>query len=112
MQTEVTVLDAQGDEMTKVSSGADGRFAVTLDPGTYTLVAVLPSGGPPSAAPVTVTVVAHAFVLPRAVDPAEVVAEAEIAELRLFDESEASALPLAPLSHVLLPLVWRGTASA
>ena len=58
------------------------------------------------------TVVAHAFVLPRAVDPAEVVAEAEIAELRWFDESEASALPLAPLSHVLLPLVWRGTASA
>jgi hypothetical protein len=61
MQTEVRVLDAQGEEVTKVPSGADGRFTVTLDPGTYTLVAALPSGGPPSAQPVTVTVVAHAF---------------------------------------------------
>ena len=62
MQVEVRVLDSNDDEVRKVRSGADGRFAVTLDPGTYTLVAVLTAGGgPPSAQPVTVTVVAHAF---------------------------------------------------
>lgn len=62
MQTEVRVLGPDGMEVAKVPSGADGRFTVTLDPGTYTLIPVLPGdGGPPSAQPVAVTVVAHSF---------------------------------------------------
>jgi 8-oxo-dGTP diphosphatase len=52
------------------------------------------------------TVVAEVFVLPRAVDPAEVTAAAEIAELRWISEAEASTLPLAPLSVALLPTAW------
>ncbi len=62
MQTEVRVLDEQGTEVAKAHSGADGRFTVPLDPGKYTLVAVLPAGGgSQSAQPVAVTVIPHAF---------------------------------------------------
>lgn len=53
-----------------------------------------------------VTVVAEVFAVPSAVSPDEVSAAAEIAELRWVGESEASALPLAPLSLHLLPLAW------
>ncbi|MFG6446568.1 NUDIX domain-containing protein [Microbacterium sp. P07] len=52
------------------------------------------------------TVVAHAFAVPSPVAPADVAAGAEIDELRWFSAAEASVLPLAPLSLVLLPLVW------
>lgn len=52
------------------------------------------------------TVVAHAFAVPTRVAAADVAAGAEIDELRWFSAAEASGLPLAPLSYVLLPLVW------
>jgi 8-oxo-dGTP pyrophosphatase MutT (NUDIX family) len=52
------------------------------------------------------TVVAHAFAVPTRVAPDDVAAGAEIDELRWFAAAESSALPLAPLSRVLLPLVW------
>ena len=51
------------------------------------------------------TVVAEAFAL--TAEPEEVIAQAEIEELRWVRPEEASALPLAPLSvHFLLPLTW------
>lgn len=62
MQIEVRIIDEHGAEIAKAQSGADGRFTVMLDPGTYELVAVLPAGGGSrSAQPVTVTVSAHSF---------------------------------------------------
>jgi 8-oxo-dGTP pyrophosphatase MutT (NUDIX family) len=52
------------------------------------------------------TVVAHAFAVPTRVAPEDVAAGAEIDELRWFGAAEAPTLTLAPLSHVLLPIVW------
>jgi 8-oxo-dGTP pyrophosphatase MutT (NUDIX family) len=50
------------------------------------------------------TVVAEVFAV--TAETGGAVARAEIAELRWISESEASALPLAPLSLEVLPLVW------
>ena len=55
------------------------------------------------------TVVAHAFRVREPVTASDVTIGAEIEELRWFGEAEAAVLPLAPLSHVLLPLVWGGS---
>lgn len=52
------------------------------------------------------TVVAHAFAVPGAVAPEAIVAAAEIDEARWLAASEVRTVPLAPLSVVLLPLVW------
>jgi hypothetical protein len=44
----------------RVKSGADGRFSVSLEPGTYVIRAAA-TQSPPSLTPVTVTVEAHRF---------------------------------------------------
>jgi hypothetical protein len=62
MAATILVQDADGAEVTRVQSGADGRFKVDLPPATYTLVG-LPTGpgGLPRPIPVTVTVAAGAY---------------------------------------------------
>lgn len=57
--TRIRVV-ADGRLVTTVTSGADGRFHVTLDPGRYTLEPEA-KPGPPSAGPVDVTVKADTF---------------------------------------------------
>ena len=51
------VQDAFGNDLLTVQSGEDGFFAVSLEPGQYTLVPLSPSPGvPPYGVPQTVTV--------------------------------------------------------
>ncbi len=58
----VAVQDPTGAEVTRFTSGSDGRFQVSLPPGTYTLVEVPRSQGAfPTLKPVTVTVVAGQY---------------------------------------------------
>ena len=58
---EVQMLQG-GDVVAAVRSDADGRFTVALDPGHYTLQAVVEAGGPGmSAKPVDVTVTSGEF---------------------------------------------------
>lgn len=62
--TTLLVLDAAGAEAARLTTAPDGRFAVALPPGTYTVVpATVPaaSGRDPRAAPQTVTVTAGAL---------------------------------------------------
>jgi hypothetical protein len=59
----VAVLDAGGSEITRFTSGSDGRFRLPLPPGIYRLEEVVASpGSPPSLKPVTVTVSSGAYV--------------------------------------------------
>lgn len=52
----------EGDLVDTVRSGADGRFRIALEPGSYRLEPLSPGEGvPPSAAPVDVTVEPGAF---------------------------------------------------
>ena len=56
------VVKRDGDEVTTVESGKDGRFRVALEPGDYALEASGPNpGAPPTARPVSFTVKPHAF---------------------------------------------------
>ncbi len=56
------VVTRDGEEVTTVKSGEDGRFRVVLEPGEYVLEPVGPSpGSPPTARHVPVTVKPHAF---------------------------------------------------
>lgn len=58
---EVQMLQG-GDVVATVRSDSDGRFTVALDPGHYTLQAVVEAGGPGmSAKPVDVTVTSGEF---------------------------------------------------
>jgi len=59
----VQVKDASGDVITTVSSGDDGRFTVSLAPGSYVLQGLSPTPGKPFpiAGTVTATVQAHRF---------------------------------------------------
>jgi hypothetical protein len=57
----ITIETPGGDAVAEVRSGSDGTFAVRLRAGTYRLVPHSPEGSPfPSAAPLTVSVVANA----------------------------------------------------
>lgn len=51
----VSASDADG-EVARVETDDDGRFRMPLAPGSYTLVAVVEGGGPPTAKPETVRV--------------------------------------------------------
>ncbi len=55
----LVVQDTTGTEVASVQSGADGRFAVSLPAGSYTLIAQAPAGQmlprPPAPIPVTLT---------------------------------------------------------
>jgi hypothetical protein len=62
MAATLVVHDAGGAEVTRVQSGADGRFKVDLPPATYTLVGL--ASGPsrfPRPIPTTVTVTAGSY---------------------------------------------------
>lgn len=62
-QSEIRVEDASGLRLTQFQTEPTGRFRVELAPGNYTLVPLSPNdGGPPSAAPVPVTVPSGRFV--------------------------------------------------
>lgn len=56
----VVATNAETGERTSVRTGGDGRFAIALDPGTYELT-IRSDGGPPTARPQTVSVVAGAY---------------------------------------------------
>jgi hypothetical protein len=56
VSTDVIVKGGGGDIVTKVHSGSDGRFEVSLAPGTYVLEPVVSDTGMMSAKPVSVTV--------------------------------------------------------
>lgn len=60
---EIVVRRAgDGDIVTTVRSGADGRFEVALEPGRYRLEPVSPNGGaPPAAAAIEAEVAAGAY---------------------------------------------------
>jgi hypothetical protein len=49
------------DVVAQVSTDDQGRFEVSLDPGIYTITAVIDAGGPPSAVPQEVTVAQDRF---------------------------------------------------
>jgi hypothetical protein len=53
----IAIVDGAGRVVAAVSSGADGRFRVALEPGTYSLRPE--SAGPGPHAPVQTAVVAH-----------------------------------------------------
>ena len=62
LAAEVTIVErGSGKVVASVRSDKDGRFAVRLDPGDYTLSPVVPRGGIGSGKPVDVTVQPHAF---------------------------------------------------
>jgi hypothetical protein len=46
----------EGGRTYEIATDADGRFAIDLPPGTYTVVAVTVSSGPPTAVPQAVSV--------------------------------------------------------
>jgi hypothetical protein len=58
----LVILDANGDPVARVVSGADGRFEVVLAPGDYQIQPENGQDGVPSASPQTVTVVPDEFV--------------------------------------------------
>ena len=61
-QTTLTVLTLDGQEVTRFSSDAEGKFEVNLPPGDYVLHPDLPAGRPiPSAADVPFTVIPNEF---------------------------------------------------
>jgi len=61
-QATIVVQDDAGHEVTRASSGKDGRFSIELTPGRYTLVARSPNGVmPPHASDQTVDVLAGAY---------------------------------------------------
>jgi hypothetical protein len=51
-----TVRATRGDESVEARTDARGRFTMPLDPGGWTLTAILDDPGPPSASPVAVRV--------------------------------------------------------
>jgi hypothetical protein len=58
----VVVRNSSGAEVTRVHSGADGRFKVDVAPGTYTVVGLnIGSGGMPRPIPTSVTVTAGSY---------------------------------------------------
>lgn len=58
----IVIEDGAGDEITRVRSGDDGIFEVSLDPGSYVLVPESPNPGvPPMAEEQAVVVVADAY---------------------------------------------------
>lgn len=57
-QAAITVLNQAGQAVAQVTSGADGRFALALPPGAYTLRPEKPAKGIAQAAEVSVTVAA------------------------------------------------------
>ena len=59
-QATITILDINGEQVTRFQTDAEGRFRVPLDPGTYTLVPES-SGGIPWALQQTVTVTSEQF---------------------------------------------------
>jgi len=59
-QATVTVLDQTGHTVTEFHSGADGRFRISLEPGTYVLRPESP-GSLPRAPKQTVTVLENEF---------------------------------------------------
>jgi hypothetical protein len=61
-EATIVVEDESGDEVTTARSGEDGRFRVSLAPGTYTLVPQSPdAGGPPFAEEQRVEVLEGAY---------------------------------------------------
>jgi hypothetical protein len=48
-EATIVIEDAGGDEVARVTSDADGRFRLTLEPGTYTLVPQSPASRLPYA---------------------------------------------------------------
>ena len=61
-EATVVIEDESGDDVTTAQSGEDGRFRVSLAPGTYTLVPQSPTpGGPPSASEQQVAVAEGAY---------------------------------------------------
>ncbi len=62
LAANIVVRDANGAEVTRFHSGADGRFKVDLAPGTYTLVGLtVGSGFLPRPIPTSVTVPQGAY---------------------------------------------------
>jgi hypothetical protein len=59
--TKVEVTNERGDVLATATTDREGRFSIHLDPGTYSVQAVLVSPGPPSSHPVQVTVQPHRF---------------------------------------------------
>jgi len=58
-QATLVILDAQGREAARTTSGTDGRYRVTLAAGRYTVLPLAPGSGPyPRASAVDATVVA------------------------------------------------------
>ncbi len=61
-QATIVVLEESGEEVTRVTSGEDGRFRLRLAPRSYTLVPQSPNAGaPPFASEVAVEVKEHEF---------------------------------------------------
>jgi hypothetical protein len=60
-EAPIVVEDAGGDEVARVTSDADGRFRVTLEPGAYTLVPQSPESRLPYAGEQSTEVVAGEY---------------------------------------------------
>ncbi|HEX9122432.1 MAG TPA: carboxypeptidase-like regulatory domain-containing protein [Actinomycetota bacterium] len=61
VDTNVEVTNEHGDVVATATTDQEGRFVVHLEPGAYSVYAVLVSPGPPSSHPVRVVVQAHEF---------------------------------------------------